>query len=69
MSKPQEQKVISEYRPEEQDLISDYLSEIGRKGGSVTGRRAGRKPIPDEERTPAQKKRREYYEKERNRSR
>lgn len=44
--------------------VRKYLSELGKKGGKIGGRISkggGRPPIPDEELTEVQRKRRERY--------
>lgn len=47
------------------DEVRKYLSELGKKGGKIGGkisRGGGRPRIPDDQLTPAQRKRRERYE-------
>ena len=46
------------------DEIRNWYKEIGSKGGKIGGRKSrggGRKPIPDDQLTEAQRKRRERY--------
>lgn len=48
----------------EKEIISNYFSELGKKGTTGKGVGGGRPPIPDDQLTPEQKKRRERYEAE-----